>query len=204
MGTLQRAGEEAIPFGLIRETPGRLRLEIISGGQQHITTFDGSRVLRTGGNIESRDEDMLETLLYDSAEHFFVSQMQGAGTRFLGSRFRLSEDSRSEYTGPFYDVFEVTEQITSRREAREQTRQYLFNSETHFLEAVKYRITIGGLESQVEVRLENWQQLNGQRFPSRIVRLENESPVLTLSLNLASIIVSARVEDGIFTQRVNP
>lgn len=204
-GTLRWAGaEQATPFVLIWETPGRLRLEVISGGQQQITTFDGSRVVRTGGNIESRDEDLLETLLYDCAEHFFVCQMQGAGTRFLGSRFRLIEDSRAEYTGPLYDIFEVTERINSRREAHEQTRQYFFNSDTHLLEAVKYRVTNGGLEVQVEVRLESWQQLNGQRFPSRIVRLENGAPVLTLALNLASITVSARVEDGVFTQIMTP
>lgn len=202
-GTLRRPGEEATAFGLIWETPGRLRLEVINGGQQQITIFDGSRVVRTGGNIESRDEDLLETLLYDSAEHCFVSQMQGAATRSLGTRFRLIEDSRAEHSGPVYDVFEVTERITSRREAREQTRQYFFNSDTQLLEAVKYRVTNDGPETRVEVRLENWQQLNGQRFPSRIVRLENDSPVLTLTLNLASITVSPRAEDGLFTLAVS-
>lgn len=201
-GTLRWAEEAlATPFGLIWETPGRLRLEVMRGSQPQITTFDGSRVVRTGGDIDSRDYDLLETLLYDSAEHFFVSQMQGAATRTLGTRFRLIEDSRAEYSGPFHDIFEVTEQIGSRREAREQTRQYFFNSDTHLLEAVKYRVTNGELESQVESRFENWQQLNGQRFPSRIVRLENSTAVLILTL--ASITVSARIEDGVFTQTVN-
>lgn len=93
----------------------------------------------------------------------------------------------------------MTEPIISRREAREQTRQYFFNSDTQLLEGVKYRVLVNGLETRVELRLENWQQVNGQRFPGQLVRLENDAPVLTLSLNLASITVSPGAEDGIFT-----
>ncbi|MCM3873839.1 MAG: hypothetical protein ND895_24385 [Pyrinomonadaceae bacterium] len=199
-GALRWAGgEQATPFVMIWETPGRLRLEVNSGGQQQITIFDGARVLRTVGNIDGRDEDLLETLVYDSAEHFFVSQMQGAATRFLGTRFRLIEDSRAEYSGPVYDIFEVTEPITSRREVREQTRQYLFNSDTQLLEAVKYVVMANGQETRVELRLENWRSVNGQRFPGQVVRLENDARVLTLNLNLASIAVGPGAQDGIFT-----
>jgi hypothetical protein len=98
-GTLQRAGEDrASNFTLIWELPGRLRLEDF--GRQQVTTFDGVSVTRSEAGTNAFDDELLETLVFDSAEHLFVSQMHGAATRSLGSRFRLTEDSRTEYSVP--------------------------------------------------------------------------------------------------------
>ena len=191
-GTLQRAGEErAALFTLIWELPGRLRLE--DHGRQQVTLFDGETVVRSESGSTAFDEELLETLVFDSAEHIFVSQMQGAGTRSMGSRFRLVEDSRAEYSGPVYDIFEVTEASTIRQGSIRQTRQYFFNSDTQALELVRYRVLRNEIETTVEVRLENWQRTDGQLFPRRIVRLENGAPVITL--NISSIVVSPWVDD---------
>lgn len=198
-GTLQRAGEDrASLFTLIWELPGRLRLE--DHGRQQVTLFNGETVSRTESGSTTFDDELLETLVFDSAEHVFVSQMQGAGTRSLGSRFRLTEDSRAEYAGPVYDIFEVTEASAVRQGSIRQTRQYFFNSDTLVLESVKYRVSQNGIETAVEVRLENWQRADGQLFPRRIVRLENGTPVITL--NISSILVSPWVDDGFFSAGV--
>lgn len=191
-GTLQRAGEDrAALFTLTWELPGRLRLE--DHGRQQVTLFDGESVFRSESASAAFDNELLETLVFDSAEHVFVSQMRGAGTRSLGSRFRLVEDSRAEYSGPVYDIFEVTEASTIRQEAVGQTRQYFFNSDSQVLELVRYVVSKNGTEAAVEVRLEDWQRVDGQSFPRRIVRLENGTPVITL--NVSSIVVSPWVDD---------
>jgi hypothetical protein len=196
-GTLQRAGEDrASNFTLTWELPGRLRFEDF--GRQQVTTFDGQTVTRTEAGANAYDDELLETLIFDSAEHLFVSQLRGAATRSLGSRFRLTEDSRAEYSGPFYDIFEVTEASPIRQEVVRQTRQYLFDSDTQALELVKYRGFRNDRESAVEVRLENWQRAEGQLFPRRIVRLENGAPVITLTVS--SISVGPWVDDGFPSQ----
>ena len=196
-GTVVRAGaEQPTQFASVWERPGRLRFEE-SGSRQQLVVFDGQTVSRSSP-VQASDDALLETLHYDSSEHFFVSQMQGSATRFLGERFRLIEDSETEHTGPFYDVFEVTEQVLVGSEGREQSRQYFFNSDTHLLDLVRHELLREGATVRVEVRLEDWQQVNGQRFPSRIVRLENDVPIFTLALNLDSITVSAKADDGLF------
>src|SRR6266850_5728134 len=49
IGTLRRDGEQqASPFTLLWEAPGRLRLE--DGGRQQVTVFNGQTVSRTGSN----------------------------------------------------------------------------------------------------------------------------------------------------------
>lgn len=191
-GTLQRAGEDrASNFTLIWELPGRLRFEDF--GRQQITTFDGQTIFRSEAAATAFDDELLETLIFDSAEHLFVSQVRGAATRSLGKRFRLTEDSRSEYSGPFYDIFEVTETSPIRQESR-QRRQYFFNSDTQMLELVKYRVPRNNAETAVEVSLENWRGTDGQLFPGRIVRLEAQVPVLTLTISSST--VGPWVDDG--------
>jgi hypothetical protein len=197
-GTQLRAGsQQATAFAVVWERPGRLRLEEY-GSRQRLAIFDGQAVSRSSP-AETSDDALLETLLYDSAEHFFVSQMQGSATRFLGERFRLIEDSETEHEGPFYDLFEVTEQVLVGGEVREQSRQYFFNCDTHLLDLVRYEVLRGSEVIRVEVRLEKWQQVNGQRFPERIVRVENDVPKFTLDLNLNSVTVNPKANDGLFT-----
>ena len=196
-GMMHRTGEtRAMPFTLTWELPGRLRF--LDYGRQQITVFDGQTVSRSRAASTSLDNELLETLICDSADHLFISQMRGLAIRSLGSRFRISEDSRGEYAGPFYDIFELTESLPWGQD-NERTRQYWFNSDTQVLERVKYRISSNGLDRSVDVRLTNWLEVNGQRWPSRIIRLENDIPVLSLDFNLASTVISARVEDGMFS-----
>ena len=91
MSSLQRAGENrATPFTLTWETPGKISLQDF--GRQQTTLFDGETVFRSAASSTAFDQELLETLVFDSAEHLFLSQMRGAATRFLGSRFRLSDD----------------------------------------------------------------------------------------------------------------
>ena len=195
VGMLQRSGEDrGAPFTLTWETPGKIRLQDF--GRQQTTVFDGETVFRTAALSTAFDQELLETLVFDSAEHLFLSQMRGAATRFLGSRFRLSEESRGD-SEPVYDVFEVTEPNVTRQESVRQTRQYFFNSDTQMLTLVRYRLVNNGVETAVEVRFENSRRIGGQRFPMRIVRLEDGNPIITLTI--ASVSVGPRLDDGIFT-----
>jgi outer membrane lipoprotein-sorting protein len=193
MGMLQRSGEDrAAPFTLIWETPGKIRLQDF--GRQQTTVFDGQTVVRSDSSNTSFNDELLEMVVYDSAEHLFLSQMRGAATRFLGSRFRLSEAQAD--SEPVYDVYEVTEPNITRQESARQTRQYFFDSDTQVLTLVRYRTVKNGAENAVEVRFENFQRNLGQLFPMRIVRLENGTPVVTLTIS--SVTVGPRLDDGIF------
>lgn len=195
VGVLQRSGEDrAAPFTLTWETPGKVRLQDF--GRQQTTVFDGESVFRTAASSTAFDHELLETLVFDSAEHLFLSQVRGAATRFLGSRFRLSEDSQGD-SEPVYDVFEVTEPNVTRQESVRQTRQYFFNSDTQVLTLVRYRAMNNGVETAVEVRFENLRRIAGQMFPARIVRTEDGLPLVTLTIS--SVAVGPRLDDGIFT-----
>lgn len=193
-GTVSRRGDaQSAPLLLVWEYPGLIRLEEQSAGGAAPITFNGREARRNNQSLDRPAEDLLETLAYDSAEHFFVAQVDGsAATRFLGRRFRADENAAA----PFYDIYQTTETIRVGQAARRQTKQYFFNSETHLLERVRYQIRRDGATTGVEVRLSEWRTIAEQRLPTRVVRLENGEPTLTFTFT--SLNVGSRVADGLF------
>lgn len=198
-GNLSRtssARREQLPVRLILEFPDRLRLEELAGNQPRVTGYDGKAVWRTGATLTTQDEDEVESLLFDSVEHFLAAQLQGVATRFLGSRFRLDDGTTVKYAGPFYDLYQTTDRATAKSAAQPPAKLYYFNSDTLLLERVSYQAVDTG--ARVEVQISLWHKLGDQRVPGRISRSENGEPVLTFTVNAAGF--SPRANDGIFTK----
>jgi hypothetical protein len=194
MGNLRLGGEEKREFAAFLEFPDKLRLSF-GGRKERVLIFDGqqTKALLTPAD----DLDLIETLVYDSAEHFFAAQMQGNATRFLGSRFRMDDGANPDYNGPYFDVYKIADQIKASGQDR-PAKLYYFNSDTLLLERVSYVINRDGAEISVETRLSDWRATDGQQVPRRIERFENEKPVFVLTLWSAA--VAHRADDGMFVQ----
>src|ERR1700750_3282191 len=64
-GTLSRANDsQTQEVGRVFEFPERLRLTMQKGSQTRVISFDGAHA-----NADPADEDLIETLVYGSAEH---------------------------------------------------------------------------------------------------------------------------------------
>lgn len=195
-GTVRTASDPAeMAFELVREFPDRLQLIERRGVSLRITAFNG----RSGASrsFTSAEWDTIETLLFDSVEYFFVTRMEGAATSFLGSRFRLDDGTSSNYTGPFYDIFVVSQQIKVGRTARQRSVSYYFNSRSLLLERVRYQQERNGSLVNVEVIMSEWREFAGQRIPMRVERFENGSSILKFSFATAAI--GPRASDNIFS-----
>jgi hypothetical protein len=201
IGTLTRpaAAKINLPARLILEFPYNLRLEEQDGNKLHILVFNGQALARPGDAVKPSDQADVESLVFDSAERFFLGQMQGQATRFLGSRFRLDDGTAEHYPGPYYDVYEVSDQIElGNSPPRQQTKLYYFNSDTLRLEKVRYRTNRSGPIINAEVQFSDWQNIGGQLLPGRITRAENG--VTLLDFKAASFALSPRTGDGVFNQ----
>ena len=177
-GTLSRANSQAEEVTAVWEFPDRLRLTMQKGNQARVIAFDGEQVKAAGNPLDEAEQDLIETLVYGSAEHFFDTQMEGMATRFLGSRFRLDDGSSADYSGPYYDVYKIADTGKDLGRWREQLRLYYFNSDTLLLERVTYEITRNGATIKVEERLGDWTREQGQQVARRIERFENASRCL--------------------------
>lgn len=196
LGTLQRQNNpQAIPFRLFLELPRQMRLEE-QGTQARVIVYDGSKSSVLGDSLSEADQDTIETIAFDSADGFFLGQMQGVATRALGTRFRFDNNKTTSYSGPFYDIYQVSDRINLGSVARIQPKQFYFNSDTLLLERVHYQIERNGKPIKVEVQINGWQQSNGQQFHTSITRMENG--VSTLTIAITSATVTSRQNDGIF------
>lgn len=195
-GTFTRAGDAPGTFAAVFEFPDRLRLTIQNGLQPRVISFDGQEAKAVGGSLNAAEREIIETLVYDAADHFFTTQMLGQATRFLGARFRMDDGSAAKYSGPYYDIYQVGEQVKASADGRQQAKHYYFNSDTLLLERVRYEINRNGTEVRVENLIGNWQKEQEQQVPHRIERLENGRSVFVLTVT--SVALSPRVDDGIF------
>lgn len=201
LGTITRlteADRSPAPISLTLEFPDRLRLEEIRGNKKLITAFDGSKTWGQGKTLKRSDEDLVETLLFDSVEHFLLGQLQGYATRLLGTNFRLDDGTNPNYAGPFYDIYEVTDELPGATEPRTQTKLYYFNSATALLERVRYESDRDGVPVSVEILFDDWQAVGGQGVPRQLTRRENDQPVLQLNLTVTGF--SARQADNLFAK----
>ena len=196
-GTLTRANDsQPEQVTAVCEFPDQVRLTKQKGNQARVITFDGEQVKADGNPRDEAERDLIETLVYGSAEHFFNTQMQGLATRLLGSRFLLHRGSTADYNGPYYDVYKVADQVKTSADQREQVKFYYFNSDTLLLERVTYEILRNGATVAVEVKLGDWTKEAGQQVARRIERFENGESVFVLTLHTARL--SPRADDGAF------
>lgn len=194
-GTLSRANDSQEVVAVF-EFPERLRLSMQKGSQKRVVSFDGQHAKAQGSPVNAAEEDLLETLVYGSAEHFFNTQMQGQATRLLGSRFLLHRGSTADYIGPYYDVYKVADQVKTSHDQREQMKLYYFNSDTLLLERVTYEMYRNGAIVKVEERLSDWTMEDGQQVARRIERLENDESVFVLTVRTARL--SPCADDALF------
>jgi hypothetical protein len=196
-GMLSRADSKAEEVTAVWEFPDQLRLTMQKGNQARVIVFDAEQVKAAGNPPDEAEQDLIETLVYGSAEHFFDTQMEGMATRFLGSRFRLDDGSSPDYSGPYFDVYKITDRINTSAGEREQLKLYYFNSHTLLLERVVYEINRNGATVKVEERLSDWTKEQGQQIARRIQRFENGASVFVLTVRAAHL--SPRADDAAFT-----
>jgi hypothetical protein len=196
IGTLRRQNDSRpVPFRLFLEQPHRMRMEE-QGAKARVTSFDGSSGWALGADLGDANRDTIETLIFDSADHFFLGQTQGLATRALGSRLRLDDGADANYAGPFYDIYQVIDHVGTGSGVRQQPKLFYFNSDTQLLERVRYQIQRDGVAVEVEIQIADWKRLNNQQVPSAITRLEDGKPALIIAI--ASAVIGPRVADGIF------
>jgi hypothetical protein len=193
-GTLSFGGGAAVPFQLIRELPDRIRLEVQADKGKQIFTFNGRHADKGGGDVNSSDEDVIETFAFDSVENLFTGPGRGASFRQLALHSQVGEGEG--YTGPFYDVYEVTSDARVGKDVRRQAKLLLVNSDTLLPEAVMYERERDGAVVKVEVRFSDWKVVGGQMLPFRVVRAEDGSPSISMEVNSADS--GPETQDGAF------
>jgi len=133
--------------------------------------------------------DTVEVLLGDSAEGLLSMCSTTGRTRYIGSGFVLP---RTDIKGSGIDIVQMTID-DAFQDGRTVVKSYWFNSVTKLLGFVGYQTASG---NQVDVIIDDWQDVGGEKVPFLIERWENGK--LVLRFTLASATVAAAANDGTF------
>ena len=207
LAVLTRAGENPVGVRILWEFPGKVRIEKRLGtdgeeldpNKDDLLVYDGAGNLRKKrGTAGLADQDLIEMLVHDSVEGFFIGQWEGFATRFLGGRFHR-RDAEGNPVGPDYDLYEVINEVRVPGRPLRQRKLYYFNSDTALLEKVRYRLSPERVRGAVEVSVEvsDWGEVFGQLIPGKVVRYEDGVEVVKLEIREAGI--AAAAEDGSFS-----
>ena len=117
VGVLTQSGRRSA-VRIVWEYPGRVRIEKRveeeerdpQKKEEDVVVYDGGRLRRSRGVAGMEEENLVEMLVHDSVEGFFIGQLAGFATRFLGSRYhRVDEEGNA--VGPDYDLYEVIDEV---------------------------------------------------------------------------------------------
>ena len=131
----------------------------------------------------------VEALLEDSAEGLLSLLPSAAMTRHLGSGYTLP-DARGKGRG--IDIVQATF-ATALRSGQPVAKTYWFDSATGLLGLVEYESASG---DAVDVVVDDWREVDGEKIPFLIERWENGK--LVMRLTLLSAAVTAGIADGTF------
>ncbi len=131
----------------------------------------------------------VEALLEDSAEGLLSLLPSAAMTRHLGSGYTLP-DARGKGRG--IDIVQATF-ATALRGGQPVAKTYWFDSTTGLLGLVEYESASG---DAVDVVVDDWREVDGEKIPFLIERWENGK--LVMRLTLLSAAVTAGIADGTF------
>lgn len=188
-GDLRQNGKD-VRVQVVSEFPDRIRFLLQDGSSGRAVIFNGNEATAHGPPPNSHERDLIESLVSDSPEHFFISHTRGMPIRSLGNRLRTDD-------GLHYDVYELTNLVKSVSAPRVRSKRYYFNSNTQLLEKVHYQIERNGATIQVETRFEDWQVFEQQRYATQISRFENGHLIWILSVKSSS--TGPSLEDGLFS-----
>jgi hypothetical protein len=174
---------------LIWQSPGQVRFQ--RGNSPSALVYSSSSGVLNASSLGKTDMSVLESFLDDPAEAFLFG-FGHKSYRLLGLRFRTDGGTNPNYTGRWYDIYEVSGQAASDAVGTTRFARYIFDSDTKLLVKTEYS-TLSGI---VTTEFNNWAVNNGEAFPGQIVRIENGSTVFTFNIN--SITVGSQVNDSTF------
>jgi hypothetical protein len=176
--------DKAQPVEIVWQYPMKVRLTQ-DGSSQTFNRFDAAQKIP----VSPRLAETIQALLEDSAEGLLFLRSTIGSTRNIGSGFKLPN---ADAKGPGIDIVQTT-YADVFRDGQRVMKTYWFNSETKLLGLVGYLSASG---AQVDIVIDDWRDVDGEKVPFLIERWENSKLVMRLTLSSAT--VTAGTEDGTF------
>ena len=183
LGTI-RSGSESQAFQVIREQKGDgEQVEISldqSGGLLRWDAMNGAT--SAGTRASSRDRELIEKLVFDSADQFVLAQLRGAAYSTIARQVR-PDDAIDGYDGPLWDVIRIQDSADEGKRAESPWRLYYLNTRTGLIDRIVSEIRGERLIAEIS----QWGNNDGETFPTQINWRRDQQVVMQLNVTQFSI-----------------
>jgi hypothetical protein len=169
-GELFDKAGKSTPVQIIHQLPNLVRLEGFKSGRA-LLAFDGERAI---GVATRKEELYLETFSMDMAEGMLSSVQASAAIRLLGRDFGPDPKVEPNYSGPRFDIYDVTDTVRCRRDPLLRSKYYYFDSITGLLVKTRYHDQSTKPAVAIETHFSMWGSISGSVYPARIDHYEGE------------------------------
>lgn len=175
-GQLFYKGGKSSKARIIHQYPGLVRLEGFKD-QGGILSFDGERSYGVASGND--DEALIEAFSMDFPEGLLASLQRGAAVRLIGRGLGPDPRIDPDYKGSRLDVYEIVVPVRCRQERALRRKLYHFDSQTGFLQSVRYADESLSPPAKIEMRFSVWGNIEGSAYPAYIEYFKNGELVFT-------------------------
>jgi hypothetical protein len=157
------------------QSPNMVKLEGFKGAGS-VVAFDGNQATGISGRS---DESTLEAFLLDTAESILATAGRATAVRLLGRNYSPDPRTAPDYTGPRYDIYDVTMPIVYKTAGAMRAKQFYFDADTQLLARTVYYDRNATPAIKVETRFSVWGIIDGSAYPARMDHYENDALVFS-------------------------
>jgi hypothetical protein len=176
-GDLVNAKGKSSKVRVTFQLPGLVKLEGFKNSES-VLAFDGEKVI---GELSASDEALLEMFLMDMPEAVMGLTAPGSQARLLGRSFGPDPRKEPNYTGPRYDIYQVTMTVVFKKTKDMQGKTCHFDSKSGLLHKVEYQIQNDSQKVKVETRFPVWGTIDGSAYPAQIERYEDGNLIFSFA-----------------------
>jgi hypothetical protein len=187
---------------VVLDISGAVRVDTTSGPAFSLT-FNGQQ---TGNSVTpaaglastAADQQLVDALQYNPAEHFITTVIQGNAVQPLGKHFTLTDVLNPSNPPTYCEAFRTVESTTVAWRTSQQPKVYCFDSSTHLLAAVFYEATVSGTKTSFETRYTGWHSIETQpqMVPGKIEFRQNG--VVQVAFTVQSASLAPEAADSLF------
>ena len=154
--------EKRVPVRVVRTQDKRGEsVEITTDGK--VLAWNPSNGHNANAAITKFDREVIERIIFDSADAFVLAQLQGASYQVIGKNVRADIDGADGYDGPLWTVVRLS-YPRANDESANPVRVYYINSRTGLIDKVITEVD----GEEIEATLDGWISEGGETFPSVI------------------------------------
>jgi hypothetical protein len=154
---------------------GMVKLEGFKGAGS-VMAFDGTQAT---GISNRADGSAVESFLMDMPESLLATAGKTTAARLLGRDYGPDPRTEPGYTGPQYDIYDVTMPVLYKTAGSLRPKQFYFDADTHLLARTEYYDRSVTPAIKVETRFSVWGTIDGSVYPAEIDRYENGARVFS-------------------------